>query len=57
MLEKGGQGATEGRVGAADITLLLIAAKRRGQAWLMGYSFSPEWFELSHSHSSHSAGK
>lgn len=30
VLEKGGHRATEGRVGAADIILLLITAKWRG---------------------------
>lgn len=29
VLDKGGQGAKEGRVGAADITLLTITAKRK----------------------------
>lgn len=49
VLEKGGHGAKEGRVGAADIILLLITVKWRGpqeQGCLMGYSLSPVWFEL-----------
>lgn len=59
VLEKGGHGAKEGRVGAADIVLLLITAKWRGpqgQGCLMGNSLSPVWFELSCSHSLNSAG-
>lgn len=49
VLEKGGHGAKEGRVGAADISLLLIAAKWKGpqgQRFFMDYSSSPQVFKL-----------